>query len=95
MATNGSFNWNELMVRDVEAAKRFYGATLGWTFEAMEGGDGPTYWIAKVGDESVAGIVKNVGTTFLDVTKPACDITKAPLVQALPDYRSHVLPPRG
>lgn len=56
MATNGGFNWNELMVRDVEAAKRFYGATLGWTFEAMEGGEGPTYWIAKVGDESVAGI---------------------------------------
>ncbi|MGZ8300398.1 MAG: VOC family protein [Rhodoplanes sp.] len=56
MATNGSFYWNELMVRDVEAAKRFYGATLGWTFEAMEGGDGPTYWVAKVGDESVAGI---------------------------------------
>ena len=56
MATNGSFYWNELMTRDAEKAKRFYGATLGWTFEAMEGGDGPTYWVAKVGDESVAGI---------------------------------------
>ena len=38
MATNGSFYWNELMTRDAEAAKKFYGATLGWTFEAMEGG---------------------------------------------------------
>jgi predicted enzyme related to lactoylglutathione lyase len=57
MATNGSFYWNELMTRDAEKAKRFYGATLGWTFEAMEGGGGPaTYWVAKVGDESVAGI---------------------------------------
>lgn len=56
MATNGSFYWNELMTRDAEKAKRFYGATLGWTFEPMEGGGGPTYWVAKVGDESVAGI---------------------------------------
>jgi predicted enzyme related to lactoylglutathione lyase len=55
MATNGSFYWNELMTRDAEAAKKFYGATLGWTFEAMDQ-DGSTYWIAKVGDESVAGI---------------------------------------
>jgi predicted enzyme related to lactoylglutathione lyase len=55
MATNGSFYWNELMTRDAEKAKNFYGATLGWTFEPMDGG-GPTYWVAKVGDESVAGI---------------------------------------
>ncbi len=56
MWANGSFYWNELMTRDAEAAKTFYGATLGWTFEAMEGGEGPAYWVAKVGDESVAGI---------------------------------------
>ena len=56
MATNGSFYWNELMTRDAEAAKKFYGATLGWTFEPMEQGEGATYWVAKVGDESVAGI---------------------------------------
>jgi uncharacterized protein len=56
MATNGGFYWNELMTRDAEAAKKFYGATLGWTFEAMEQGEGATYWLAKVGDESVAGI---------------------------------------
>ena len=56
MATNGSFCWNELMTRDAESAKKFYGATLGWTFEAMEQDGGAAYWIAKVGDESVAGI---------------------------------------
>ena len=56
MATNGSFYWNELMTRDAEAAKKFYGATLGWTFEAMDQGEGANYWIAKVGEESVAGI---------------------------------------
>ena len=56
MATNGSFYWNELMTRDAEAAKKFYGATLGWTFEAMAQGEGATYWVAKVGEESIAGI---------------------------------------
>ena len=45
------------MTRDAEAAKRFYGATLGWTFDPMESEGGPvTYWVAKVGDEAVAGI---------------------------------------
>jgi predicted enzyme related to lactoylglutathione lyase len=56
MVTNGSFYWNELMTRDAEAAKRFYGETLGWTFEAMNQGEGASYWVAKVGEESVAGI---------------------------------------
>jgi predicted enzyme related to lactoylglutathione lyase len=58
MWQNGSFYWNELMTRDAEAAKKFYGSTLGWTFEAMESEDGspPTYWVAKVGEEAVAGI---------------------------------------
>src|ERR1700755_690734 len=58
MATNGSFYWNELMTRDAEAAKKFYGATLGWTFEPMgqEGGGEPTYWIARGGGQTGAGI---------------------------------------
>jgi predicted enzyme related to lactoylglutathione lyase len=58
MFQDASFYWNELMTRDAEAAKKFYGATLGWTFEAMDAEDGsaPTYWVAKVGEESVAGI---------------------------------------
>src|SRR5262245_40769135 len=54
MATNGSFYWNELMTKDAEAAKKFYGATLGWTFDAMPM-DGSTYWVAKVGEERAAG----------------------------------------
>src|SRR5262249_55953296 len=55
MVTNGSFYWDELMTHDAEKAEQFYGATAGVTFGAMpmEGG---TYWLAKVGDESVAGI---------------------------------------
>ena len=64
MATNGSFYWNELMTRDAEAAKRFYGATLGWTFEAMEQSEGPAYSVAKVGDEAVAGILTMEGPDY-------------------------------
>jgi uncharacterized protein YndB with AHSA1/START domain/predicted enzyme related to lactoylglutathione lyase len=52
---HGKFVWNELNTRDVEGAKKFLGAALGWTFEAS-----PmptfTYWIIKKGDERIAGI---------------------------------------
>jgi predicted enzyme related to lactoylglutathione lyase len=55
MSKHGSFVWNELNSWDPEAAKRFYGETLGWSFDAMPMPNG-TYWIAKMGDEMVAGI---------------------------------------
>jgi predicted enzyme related to lactoylglutathione lyase len=65
MWTNGSFYWNELMTRDAEKAKRFYGETLGWTFEEMPSDDG-TYWVAKMGDESIAGIFTMSGPDYDD-----------------------------
>jgi predicted enzyme related to lactoylglutathione lyase len=34
MASHGHFHWNELMTKDAERAKRFYGGTIGWTFDA-------------------------------------------------------------
>jgi len=57
MAGHGTFTWNELITSDVEAAKRFYAATLGWRFDAWSMADGRTYWIAKAGDEAVAGLM--------------------------------------
>jgi len=53
--THGHFYWNELLTRDAEKAKAFYGAVIGWTFEAMPTGDG-TYWVAKMGNTPVGGI---------------------------------------
>ena len=53
--SHGSFYWNELMTRDVERMKRFYGETIGWSFEAARSPSG-TYWIAKMGDKPVAGL---------------------------------------
>jgi hypothetical protein len=55
MWSHGNFYWNELMTRDAEAAKAFYGAALGWSFDGMPMPNG-TYWIAKMGDKPVAGI---------------------------------------
>ena len=52
---HGNFYWNELMTRDVEKAKKFYGDTIGWTFDAMPMPDG-TYWVAKMGDKPVGGL---------------------------------------
>lgn len=63
MANYGHFFWNELMTRDVEGAKKFYGATIDWSFEGMPMEDG-TYWIAKVGDQPVGGIMEMKGDQF-------------------------------
>ena len=56
--TQGAFAWNELYTRDVDAAKAFYSATAGWTFEGMPMAQpGRTYWLAKSGDRPIAGII--------------------------------------
>ena len=44
MWSHGSFYWNELMARDVEQAKKFYGSTIGWTFDAMPMPNGTIGW---------------------------------------------------
>lgn len=52
---HGKFVWNELNTHDVDGAKRFLGATLGWTFDAMPMPDF-TYWVAKMGEQRIGGI---------------------------------------
>jgi hypothetical protein len=53
--SHGNFYWNELMTRNVTQAKKFYADTMGWNFEAMPT-PGGTYWVAKLGGESVGGV---------------------------------------
>lgn len=60
MTAHGHFHWNELVTRDVEKAKTFYGTTLGWTFDGMPMPDG-TYWVAKMGDGVVGGLFPIAG----------------------------------
>ena len=45
--TEGVFVWDELMANDVEAAKQFYGAVLGWQTAEMDMGEAGTYTLAK------------------------------------------------
>jgi predicted enzyme related to lactoylglutathione lyase len=60
MTAHGHFHWNELVTRDVEKAKKFYGETIGWTFEGMPMPDG-TYWVAKMGEQPVGGLFPIAG----------------------------------
>ena len=64
---HGTFYWNELMTRDVEKAKKFYAEAMGWSFEAMPGDGGGTYWIAKMGNEPVGGLFDISGPEYKGV----------------------------
>ena len=66
MWSHGNFYWNELMAHDVERAKTFYSAAIGWTFEAMPRPNG-TYWVARIGDKPVGGIFPMMGEDFKDM----------------------------
>lgn len=53
---HGVVSWTELVTRDVDAAKAFYAATLGWTYEDMSSPEG-AYFLAKFDGETLCGIV--------------------------------------
>jgi uncharacterized protein len=61
--SHGAFYWNERLTRDVEATKKFYATTVGWSYDAMPMPDG-TYWLAKMGDQPVGGIFDISGAGF-------------------------------
>jgi predicted enzyme related to lactoylglutathione lyase len=65
--SHGAFHWNELRTRNVERAKRFYGETIGWTFEAMQTPDGKPYWLAMMDGRPVAGMFTLSSPEFDDV----------------------------
>ncbi len=45
----GSFCWNELMVHDVDAAKKFWTKVIGWDFSDNHMGSAGTYTIFRLG----------------------------------------------
>jgi predicted enzyme related to lactoylglutathione lyase len=55
---HGTPIWYELMTDDPDAAQKFYGAIMAWTFEKMPGDPSMDYRIASAGKETVAGISK-------------------------------------
>ena len=62
--SHGTFHWNELMARDIAAAKKFYADTIGWTYDGMPMPGGQTYWVAKMGDQPVAGLFDISGPDY-------------------------------
>ena len=64
---HGNFVWNELVTHDAARAKKFYTDVMGWTYDAMPGVDGATYWIAKMGDTRIGGIFPAEGPQWASV----------------------------
>jgi len=54
---NGTFYWNELLTHDVPAAVAFYQDIMGWEISEVPM-QHMTYWVAKLDDQPVAGIMK-------------------------------------
>jgi predicted enzyme related to lactoylglutathione lyase len=54
--TEGTPNWVDLQTPDADAAKAFYGAVFGWTFDDRPMPHGGDYSIALVDGETVAAI---------------------------------------
>ena len=52
---HGTFAWNDLLTTDVEKAKAFFTATLGWTFEDFSL-EGRPYFVIRSGDHMVGGL---------------------------------------
>ena len=63
MSGHGTFTWNELNTHDASKACEFYSSLLGWRFEEMPMPDG-VYRIAKLGDNTVAGLFEMKGKDF-------------------------------
>jgi len=53
----GALSWNELNTRDIGAAKAFYGAVFGWTFEDNDMGEAGQYTTISSGGDMVGGIL--------------------------------------
>ncbi len=56
----GALTWNELNTRDVAAAKEFYGAVFGWSFDEREFSTG-MYTSLKLGEDTVGGMIDVTG----------------------------------
>ncbi len=53
--TPGMFVWRELMTRDLEGARRFYGELFGWTWKGDQTGTAHEYWIASRDGRQLCG----------------------------------------
>ena len=61
-----SLCWNELMTRNADKAKEFYGALVGWDFAAMPMGD-VDYTMLKCGEKDAGGMMVMSGPQFENI----------------------------
>ena len=52
----GTFSWVDLQTDDLDGAKQFYGALLGWSYDDIPIGEGSVYSMAQVQGHNVAGL---------------------------------------
>jgi uncharacterized protein len=57
----GALSWNELNTRDLGAAKAFYGAVFGWTFEDNDMGEMGSYTSINLNGNMVGGMLDMAG----------------------------------
>jgi predicted enzyme related to lactoylglutathione lyase len=66
MPDHATFYWNELVTHDVEGAKKFYKAVLGWTVEEMPMPSGQKYNVVKVNGKPACGIMARTASAEKD-----------------------------
>jgi predicted enzyme related to lactoylglutathione lyase len=67
MADQGIVLWNELMTDDVERAKKFYDAVVGWKTKPMSSAPGNDYTLWLAGDKQAGGVTAMAGPQFKGV----------------------------
>src|ERR1044072_2788507 len=66
----GALSWNELNTRDLDAAKTFYGAVFGWTFEDKDMGEAGSYTTILL-DGNPVGRILNIAERGVPEQVPA------------------------
>ncbi len=67
----GTPSWVDLQTTDVDGAKAFYGGLFGWTFDDSPAPGGFTYSMARLGSDTVAGILPLGPTLAANNVPPA------------------------
>ncbi|MGX9356610.1 VOC family protein [Roseobacteraceae bacterium S113] len=65
MAPHGRFVWHELNTRNIEKNRDHYAAAYGWEWDAQPMPEG-MYYVAKQGEEMVAGMFDITGIDGMD-----------------------------
>jgi hypothetical protein len=65
----GALTWNELVTRDVEGSKAFYGSVFGWTARDVELGGRP-YVVWELDGATIAGMQPMIGRSWPDDLPP-------------------------